>query len=148
MNTRCDEWISLQCGDCKWFNCKADFTNEKSTCKRLDHKHLKFAKKIFKCYDCGKTQETICADFEPRADKVWLFKNWAKVKAQIIPYTAKDIIYLNIDGDTSVRYGVRATDFYNNTFIEKDGSLKWVKRYYMKQSRKTVTGYEIVNETR
>lgn len=148
MNTKCEEWISLQCGQCRWFNVNADLPNVESTCKRLDHKHLKFAKKIFKCYDCGQTQETICRDFEPRADMVWLFKNWEMIKAQIIPYTDKDIIYINVDGDSDVRYGVRATDFYDNTFIEKDGSLKWVKKYYMKQSCKTITGYVIVNETR
>ena len=36
-----DEWCCLQCGQCKWFKVGADRTP--STCKRIDHKHIKFA---------------------------------------------------------------------------------------------------------
>lgn len=147
MNTNCDEWLSLQCGHCIWFNAKADLSNVESQCKRLDHKHLRFAKKIFASYDCGQDQETICRDFSPKASILWLYKNWEKVKANIIPYGKDDIIYLNLDGNDDIRYGVRARDFYENTFQNEDGTLKWVCKKYMKRSKKSSTGYKIVTET-
>lgn len=147
MNANCDEWPSLQCGHCKWFNANADLSNVESQCKRLDHKHLRFAKKIFASYDCGKSQETICRDFIPQSGMLWLYKNWGNVKAAIIPYEENDIIYLNLDGNSDVRYGVRAIDFYENTFQNEDGSLRWVCKKYMKRDRKSITGYKLITET-
>lgn len=131
MYTNCDEWIRIECRHCKYFKINADMENVESTCKRLDHKHLRFAKKIFMSYDCGCCNINTCGDFEPDEKKVpWLYNHWNEVKKQIIPYGKNDYVALNIDGNADVRYLVRGADFYNNTFINKDGSLKWVSKYY------------------
>ena len=52
----------------------------------------------------------------------------------------------HVDGNTDVRYAIWANDFYNNTFTNKDGSLKWVYKYYQVPSRSSVTHYDIVYE--
>ena len=146
MLTTNEAWPRIECGECKWFNVKADMDGVESTCKRLDHKHLRFAKKIFKCYDCGQWQPNTCADFEPKAGVVWLKKHWNEIKTQIIPYSEKDVIFLNVDGDTQTRWAVKAREFYDNTFINADGSLRWIYKYYPKQSRSSVTGYKYIYE--
>lgn len=148
MNTNCEEWCRIECGECKWFKVNADMDGIESTCKRLDHKHLRFAKKIFKSYDCGCFDINTCADFEPDEKKVpWLYNHWNEVKEQIIPYGEFACVELNIDGNTDVRYCVLGSDFYNNTFINEDGSLKWLYKYYQVPSRSSVTHYDIVYET-
>ena len=144
MNTTNDNWCRIECGHCKWFRADADI--KESTCKRLDHKHFRFAKKIFKCYDCGQRQGNICADFEPSNRAVWLKSHWKQVKLQLIPYKDTDVIHLNIDGNADVRYAIKAQDFYNNTFINSDGTLKWIYKCYVVKSRKAVTGYKTVYE--
>ena len=144
MFTNNDEWLRIECGHCKYFNVKADMEGVESTCKRLDHKHLRFAKKIFKCYDCGQTQTTTCADFEPGDIAVWLKDHWSEI--DIIPYKDTDVILLNVDGNADVRYAVKAIDFYNNTFLNTDGTLKWIYKYYSVQSRDSWTGYKTVYE--
>lgn len=148
MKTNCEEWCRIECGECKWFKVNADMNNVESTCKRLDHKHLRFAKKIFKSYDCGCFDINTCADFEPDEKKVpWLYNHWNEVKEQIIPYGKFACVALNVDGNTDVRYCVLGSDFYNNTFINEDGSLKWRYKYYSVPDRKSPTKYRIVYET-
>ena len=137
MYTNCDEWWRIECGECKHFKVNADMDGVESTCKRLDHKHLRFAKKIFKCYDCGCHETNTCADFEPHKGSLWLYENWEKVKAQIIPYTDSQTILLNVDGNTDVRYAIKATEFYDNTFRNEDGSLRWLYKYYSVPRKRT-----------
>ena len=48
-----DAFCSVGCGECKYFNVKASLPGVESTCKRLDHKMVKFAGPWFKSYDCG-----------------------------------------------------------------------------------------------
>ena len=117
-----------------------------STCKRLDHKHLRFAKKVFLYYDCGQFNTNTCSDFEPNEGIGYLKEHWEEVKSQIIPYKDNEVILLNIDGDTDVRFAVSAKEFYNNTFINADGSLRWLYKYYTKQCRSSMAGYKIVYE--
>lgn len=52
MKTTNDDWIRIECQHCLYHKSNADMENVQSTCKRLDHKHLRFAKPVFKCYDC------------------------------------------------------------------------------------------------
>lgn len=146
MFTNNENWLRLECGQCKYFKVNADMDNVESTCKRLDHKHLRFAKKLFKSYDCGQWQTNTCSDFEPNPGVVWLNQHWNEIKTQIIPYKENEVIFLNIDGNTDERYAIKATEFYNNTFHNKDGSLRWLYKYYCKKSRNKVTGYKIVYE--
>lgn len=147
MYTTCDEWICYRCGQCKYFKANADMPNEISTCKRLDHKHLRFAKKTFNCYDCGTDSPFTCSDFAPKENIPYLFNHWQEIKSATMPIPEYSLVPLNIDGDTSVRYMVKESDFYNNTFIDEDGSVKWLYKYYYKQSRRSSTGYVIVYET-
>ncbi len=148
MNTNCEEWCRIECGHCKWFKVNADMDGVKSICKRLDHKHLRFAKKIFKSYDCGCFDINTCADFEPDEKKVpWLYNHWDKVKEQIRPYGELTCVGLNVDGNTDVMYCVLGSDFYNNTFINEDGSLKWRYKCYSVPDRKSWSKYRTVYET-
>ena len=143
----------LGCGDCKYHQCDAE-RREDTTCKRLDHKHIQFAVPWFKSYDCGQQSAITCADFEPRESRKWLYEHWVSMDDYISayeevekrPYLADKTIGLCIDGDQSVRYYVRREDFHNNTFLNADGSLKWVKKQYYKKSRKSPIGYELVTE--
>lgn len=146
MNVNNDNWCRIECGMCKWFKVNADIQGVGSTCKRLDHKHLRFAKKTFKCYDCGQKETHVCADFEPNNGCVWLKTHWEDVKEQIMTYNDKDVIFLNVGGDTDVRYAIKATEFYNNTFISADKTLRWIYKYYQKRSRNSPIGYEVVYE--
>lgn len=44
-------------------------------------------------------------------------------------------IPFTLDGDTSVWYYVKYLDFYNNIFLNPDGTLKWVYKMYYKKTR-------------
>lgn len=147
MNTNSEDWCRIFCGQCKWFNVNADREGFESTCKRLDHKHLRFAKPVFKSYDCGQFGGCcVCSDFYPNKSARWLYEHWEEVKKQIITYKENELIGLCVDGDFDTIYKVKVTDFYNNTFLNKDGTLKWVLKTYCKSSRKSPTGYEIIKE--
>lgn len=142
-----EDFPCLQCGHCKFFNVKADMLDVQSTCKRLDHKHIKFAKPWFKAYDCGQFGGCICKDFEPSPTCVYLYVHWLSY----LDYFKHDpddssLIALVLDNDFSVRYFVKKKDFVNNTFLNPDGTLKWVKKMYYKVSRKNSVGYQLVNE--
>lgn len=137
----------LQCGQCRFFNVKADMPDVQSTCKRLDHKHIKFAKPWFKSYDCGQFGGCICKDFEPSPKCVYLYVHWLSYN----DYFKSDpddssLISLVLDNDFSTWYFVKKKDFVNNTFLNPDGTLKWVKKMYYKVSRKNPIGYQLVNE--
>lgn len=140
----------LGCGDCKYCNPSANMDSIESPCKRIDHKHIQFAVPWFKSYDCGQYSGGICSDFEPVEWKLWIYRHWksefkdekySKGSSTIPRYVA-----LCLDKEQSIRYYVNAKDFYNNTFRDANGSLKWIKRCYYKQSRKSPTGYKLVWE--
>lgn len=140
----------LGCGDCKYCNPSADMDSIESPCKRIDHKHIQFAVPWFKSYDCGQRSGGICSDFEPNEWELWLYRHW-KSEFKDIEHgkgssTIPRYVGLCLDKDQSIRYYVNADDFYNNTFKESDGSLKWVKKEYYKQSRKSPIGYVLVTE--
>lgn len=139
-----ENWSRLQCGQCRWFRINAD-TSE-STCKRLDHKHLKLAEPWFKAYDCGKTFGTVCRDFEPAARCKWLSKHWNGFDDYYQGEKFSGTMGLVIDGDNSVRYLIKRQDFVDGTFLDDSGELKWIEKIYYKQSRKSPTGYVLVRE--
>ena len=144
LETFMDEWCCLQHGQCKHFNVRANLPGVQSTCKKLDHKHVKFAVPWFKSYDCGQTASHICKEFEPADTQVWLKNYWSP--SFLGYYAPEGIVWLTLDDDTSIRYGVPAKDFYEGTFMNDDGSLKWIKKQYYKRSRKSPIGYELVTE--
>lgn len=148
-----NEWCCLQCGECKHFQVDADRRDD-TTCKRLDHKSLQFAKSPFKSYDCGQFHSNICSDFEPNDIAKWLKEHWGGIDKWVSEYEEFEgqsffdnkFTVLTLNGNNDVWYYVKRSDFFNNTFSNEDGSLKWVKRCYQKQTRKSPTGYTIVWE--
>ena len=146
MLTTNDNWSNIVCGNCKWFSVNADRKGFKSDCKRLDHKYLKFSKSCFESYNCGQFRGNICSDFYPAEWVKWLYDNWEDVKRQKKKKKKSDTIGLCLNGDFNIIYKVNAEDFYNNTFQNEDGNLKWLYKIYLKVCKKSVTGYKIVKE--
>ena len=137
----------LGCGDCKYCNPRGDMDNVKSPCKRIDHKHYQFAIPWFKSYDCGQRSGIVCSDFEPKEWNLWLYRHWKPEFLEDMKKNRTDrYIGLCIDKDQSVRYYVKQEDFFNNTFKNEDGSLKWLFKKYYKRSKKSPIGYELVTE--
>ena len=149
----------ISCGQCIWFTPTANMDWVESSCKRLDHKKYQFAVPWFKSYDCGQYGGICCRDFSPRKDSVYLYNHWkgfddyfGEIKdtsAEIILdnlRSTKGLIGLCVDKDQSVQYYVKSTDFINNTFLDEEGNLKWIKRCYYKQTRKSPLGYELIYE--
>lgn len=120
----------LSCGMCKHHRVDADMDGVQSVCKRLDHKHFQFFKPDFSVYDCGQHKTLFCKDFEPGAEQVWLREHWESVDDFILPYIR--YVGIVVDGDNSVIYRVPFSDFYNGTFVDEHGSLKWVQKVYRK----------------
>ena len=144
-----ESWCCLQCGQCRWFKSNAEQPTVESTCKRIDHKKFRFAMPWFKSYDCGRSHGIVCRDFEPASWCKWLKEHWVSYD----DYYQGDkpsfpLIGFTLGNDTTVRYMVKSEDFINNTFIDSDGNLKWVRKMYYKKSRKSPTGYELVTEYR
>ena len=120
-----EEWCCLQCGQCKHFKVDADRTV--STCKRIDHKHIKFAFPYFKSYDCGQFSPFVCKDFEPSDTCPWLKEHWK--------------------GWNDYWEGEEPSGTIG--FILNDqGNLKWIEKEYYKQSRKSPIGYVLIHEKR
>ena len=148
-----DNYINLGCGSCRYFQCDAE-RRDCTTCKRIDHKHFKFGKPWFKSYDCGQQSAITCADFEPKESCKWLCDNWVSIDDYMSDYELIEgksyldnkFITICIDDDFSVRYYIRRKDFHYNTFVNADGTLKWIKRCYYKQSRKSTIGYKLIWE--
>lgn len=139
-----EEWPCLQHGQCKHFSVNSD--RQESTCKRLDHKKYKFAVPWFKAYDCGQMSGQICKEFEPKEICKWLYEHWDGIYGYFGEgYKPEGKVWLTIDGDTSVRYAVLYEDFWNGTFLNDDGSLKWVEKMYYKRTKK-YAGYKLVVE--
>lgn len=141
-----EEWCCLQHGQCIHFDINSD--RKESTCKRLDHKHFKFAQPWFKSYDCGQMSGHVCEEFEPRKSCKWLHEHWDGIYGYFGEgYKPKGKVWLIVDGDSSVRYSVSYEDFWKGTFLLPDGSLKWVDKMYYKRIKK-YTGYKLVTEQR
>lgn len=144
-----DCWPRLECGNCKYFNVRAEMKDVDSTCKRLDHKAHKFAVPWFKSYDCGQFSTTVCKEFIPKSSCKWLYEHWTCVEDFKPLEEVKDgaTIGLVYGDDQSVRYYVDFWDWWNGTFLNEDGTYKWVYRmYYNRPSKKHPTYYELVKE--
>lgn len=141
-----DHNTHLGCGDCKFCDPKGDLDGVVSPCKRLDHKKYKFAMPWFKSYDCGQRNGSICGNFEPKEWKLWLARHWKPEYINEYRKLCHGTIGLVIDGITKIRYYVSALDFFENTFMNKDGTLKWTKRMYYIKSRSSPIGYELIRE--
>ena len=122
--------VYLKCKNCVYHKGTADMDTIESTCKRLDHKHLQFAVPWFRSYDCD---GRICADFKPSPFYAYCYRLWHDRYIRFYrPKDERDTIGLVVDKNTSVRYYVKYQDFFDNTFLNEDGGLKWLyKSYYI-----------------
>ena len=130
-----------KCGHCKHY---------RTGCKRVDNKIISFAKPYFKAEaNCG----TVCCDFELKDYMVYAKQNWIDFDTYFkeyvenwLPYgNTNTLIYFCLNGDTSIRYGVKLLDYvYGNMYLS-NGVLNAVEKMYYKQVRSGF-GYELVRE--
>ncbi len=120
---------NLDCGHCKHFNVKADLPGEVSSCKRIDHKTIKFYTPWFKCYDCG-MHHMICSDFEPRHPEYADFRDWEGFDEAFpvwmdawLPYRKKTDIGFILNGDRTTVYYVPFDTFVYGPLVV-DGMLQ------------------------
>ena len=133
---------NYHCGHCKYYN----------NCKRIDHVTIQFAKPWFKTYDRNQFSGNICSDFEPadhctHACKTWTgFEDyWPKYVEQWLPYSNTDVlVYFTLNGDASVRYGVKLLDFVYGTMFDGNVLKASVKTYYKKT--RDGFGYKLIKE--
>lgn len=135
---------NIGCRECEFHNVhsmqKDDWI---SSCKRLDHKHYQFVTPIFKDYDYA---SAICSDFQPSKRNVYMRRLWHDRYIRFFIPKENATVRLVIDGDQSVHYYVRHIDFFNNEFINPDGSLKWIYKMYQKRTKWSALGYVLVLE--
>lgn len=139
------------CGDCVHW--KLGPEGKHLPCKRLDHEVIRFAVPWFKSYDAAQHSGCICSDFSPapwklHAVKYWTtFEDyWEKYVDQWLPYKNTNTLhYFCLNGNTDIRYGVPLMDYVNGTMIE-GGMLKAVEKVYVKYTRKSPFGWELVRE--
>lgn len=145
---------NYHCGNCKYFNVKADLEGVESTCKRIDHKKVKFYKPWFKSYDCNQHNGIICSDFIPAdwcvsAVKEWrgFEEYWENYVEQWLPYRdTNTFVSFFVNGDTETAYRVRLMDFVNGTMIEKGILKAFEKMYYKRDRNPNGFGYKLVHE--
>lgn len=152
------EVTNLRCRDCKYYKSNAELDNIKSTCKRIDHKKIRFAVPWFVSYDCD--YGCICSDFLP---KEWLkatYNEWEQVGGfddwwplwveQWLPYQNTDVYtWFTIGNNTSIEYGVKLLDYVYGRLYKSNGSLNASKKRYYKRhkiSKKYPYGYELIIE--
>lgn len=141
----------ITCIDCQYYNANADLDRVESTCKRLDHKRIKFYKPWFMSYHCGEQNTKICRDFIPNGVYKYLKEHWTDFNDWIGEISERETVALVLDDDFSVMYCVRYKDFAESTFLDEDGNLEWVEKVSCKRrkvSEKNPIGYELVHEKR
>lgn len=145
---------NYHCGDCKYFKVNAEQENIVSTCKRIDHKKIKFTIPFFKSYNCGQFASMICSDFQPHDWNLNACKEWTSFEDYWDAYVEQWLPYKNtnkttaftLKGDTSVRYHVPLLDYIYGRMI-KDNKLMAVEKSYYKQDRSpTGFGYKLIVE--
>ena len=137
----CEQWNYIKCEECIYYNSIADLDGVESSCKRLDHKHIRFYTPWFKSYDCN---GCICSEFKPQKWIKWLYNHW-KPEFNVAPSKNKTIT-LVLDKNRDIGYVVRYIDFFNGDFLNEDGTLKWVYKWYYVRTKKSPTGYECLRE--
>lgn len=114
-----------------------------SQCKRLDHKTIQFRTPTFKSYDCS---GRICSDFRPSPNYKFFYNNWHDRYIRFYVPKEHETIALRVKGEDEVDYHVRYLDFFNDTFRNEDGSLKWLYREYYIQTKFSPFGYLLIKE--
>lgn len=129
------------CSECKYYH---------KNCKRVDNKLVSFAKPWFKCIDGG---STVCCDFELKDYMVYAKRNWIDFDTYFkeyvenwLPYkNTNTLIYFCLNGDTSIRYGVKLLDYVYGNMYSSDDMLNAVEKMYYKRV-KSGFGYKLMRE--
>ena len=140
-----EEECFVGCGQCRFFNVKADLPGAVSTCKRLDHKTVKFALPWFKSYDCGQNAAHMCSEFEPSSTWKWLYAHWCGTDDYVGEIPSEERIWFTLGDDRSVRYAASMKEFYNGTFVQSGFLRCYGKMYYIRK-RSSPIGYDLVRE--
>ncbi|WP_407397765.1 hypothetical protein [Treponema sp.] len=128
-----------RCSECKHFR----------NCKRVDNDKVKFAKVWFLSEpNCP----IVCCDFELRDYMIYAKQNWIDFETywreyveNWLPYGNTDrLVYFTLNGDTSIRYGVRMMDYVYG-YMYSDNKLNAVEKMYYKQTRGGF-GYKLIRE--
>ena len=94
-----------------------------------------------------------CYDFELKDYMIYAKQNWIDFDTYFkecvenwLPYgNTNTLIYFCLNGDTSIRYGVKLLDYvYGNMYLS-DGVLNAVEKMYYKQVRSGF-GYSLIRE--
>lgn len=144
----------VMCQHCLYYNIRADLESEQSTCKRIDHKRVKFADPWFASYTCGQ-YHLPCCDFTPKHPEYADFKGWTGftdfwpvfVKAWL-PYENENItLPFILNGNKEVRYYVPLRRFLYGTMIS-GGILHAVEKTYYKRGKVEhgVQLYDLIHE--
>lgn len=124
------EHCPIFCGNCIYYNSHADEEGVLSTCKRLDHKRIRFRRKRFQAYDCGYLSQHICRDFEPAPMYKWLRKTW-KSYDDYRPYIqASREVCLEDSQYPRIMFFVSHDAFADGRFLNADGSIAWTRKQY------------------
>lgn len=149
-----DDCPHFMCHDCKFWKVNADLKPNQSTCKRIDHKRVKFWRPFFASYDCGRNH-MICADFEPAHPEYADFKNqwegfddyWRSYQKAWLTSPEKRGIAFYINDDHNVMYCTTLDTFLYGPVV-KDGMLQAFEKCYSKRDKVDhgVQLYKIIRE--
>lgn len=137
----------LYCGNCKHFG--FDSPGHTPCRKRIDHVTVRFAVPWFKGYDCRQFTGIVCSEFEPSGLYRFLAQTWRGFDYYwprfVEQWGAPGYMAFILNGNTAVRYRVRAEDFvFGNMFV--DGKLNAYERTYYIRTQASPTGYQLVTE--
>ena len=132
-----------RCRDCAYYNGTAWREEEESRCKRLDHKNLQFRVPFFVSYDCN---GQICADFKPSPMYKYFYSHWHDWYIKFYTPKPGKTIALRVKGEGETDFNILYSDFFNNTFLNDNGSLKWLYKEYYIKTKHSPTGYLLIKE--
>ena len=130
-----------RCSDCKHYH---------NNCKRVDGKILEFAKPWFLS---TANNGIVCCDFELCDHMIYAKKNWVDFETYFtefienwLPYAnINKLEYFTLNGDTTVRYGVKMLDYVYGHMWLSNGVLNAVEKVYYKRCRNEI-GYKLIRE--
>lgn len=125
------EDVIVFCGECARYKVNADMDGVESSCARLDHKRIRFCKKAFLAYDCGRLSSNICRDFVPSPLSPHLQSIW-KDYDSYEPFLPRDEVALEDSSFPGVIFFVSQSAFADGGFLADDGSIRWTRKQYYK----------------
>lgn len=131
--------FAVFCGACVLYRADADRPGQPSFCKRLDHKRIRFRRKVFLSYDCGRLSPNICREFVPSDNHPALQSAWRGYD-DYAPLLPRDEVALEDAMFPGVTFYVPQSVFSDGAFLNADGSILWSRKQYYK-GRKLLTEF-------